>query len=79
MINTMHPQSYTRKSALGWMYYHYSDNTRAPLPFMGRYFLEQLALQREAVVKSASLGCGAQKDQAAKHVSEQAPTPALYK
>lgn len=49
------------------------------MPFMGRHFLDMLARQREDVVKSASLGCGAQKDQAAKHVSEHAPTPALYK
>ncbi len=67
-----------KKKFLEWMYAAKIHGTFAK--DVARSFLEFPSLpERLTVVQSAMLGWGAETEQAAKQVSDQAPTPALYK
>lgn len=75
----MNPHRIDKERFLAWVY---AVETRGDTfaKAVARSFLEFPSLPAfQPVVQSPTLGWGAETEQAAKQVSDQAPTPALYK
>lgn len=76
--NNLSPYAFNYMRALEWFYYADGPGNQACV-VLAKSFLSSLVLRYAPVIQSATLGWGAETEQAAKQVSDQAPTPALYK